>query len=137
MHNTALQRVDHSATAHGTVAHVCFLEPDVVDYALRIPSELKLHDNIEKWILCEAMDGELPERILKRKKTKFWKGAGVGELIADYANKTITEADFSSERKLKNGWLTNSKEELLYYRVFKEHFGELKDLSWMGRTKSI
>lgn len=137
LHNTALQRVDRSAAAHGTVAHVCFLDPDVVDYALRIPSELKLHDNIEKWILREAMDGELPEKILNRKKAKFWKGAGVGELIADYANKTITEADFSSERKLKNGWLTNSKEELLYYRVFKEHFGELKDLSWMGRTKSI
>ena len=29
----------------------------------------------------------------------------------------------------------NSKEELMYYRIFKNHFGDLEDLSWVGRTK--
>jgi uncharacterized protein YebE (UPF0316 family) len=29
----------------------------------------------------------------------------------------------------------NSKEELLYYNIFREHFGEFVDLRWMGRTK--
>jgi hypothetical protein len=24
---------------------------------------------------------------------------------------------------------------LMYYRIFKEHFGELAQLDWMGRTK--
>jgi hypothetical protein len=24
----------------------------------------------------------------------------------------------------------------MYYRIFREHFGELKDLSWMGRHTS-
>jgi len=56
LHNTALQRVDRSASAHGTVAHVCFLDPEVVDYALRIPIEYKLRDNVEKWILRIALD---------------------------------------------------------------------------------
>jgi hypothetical protein len=31
----------------------------------------------------------------------------------------------------------NTKEELLYYRLFREHFGEAGDLAWMGRTKGI
>jgi len=137
LHNTALQRVDRSASAHGTVAHVCFLDPEVVDYALRIPIEYKLRDNVEKWILRIALDGKLPEKILNRKKSKFWKGAGVGELMSDYAESTITDYDFSRERILKNGWKINSKEELLYYRIFREHFGELDNLSWMGRTKGI
>jgi asparagine synthase (glutamine-hydrolysing) len=59
----------------------------------------------------------------------------VTELISDYAEKEITDEDFQRERKLKNGWVLNSKEELLYYRYFKEHFGEMENLLWMGRTK--
>lgn len=137
LHNTALQRVDRSASAHGTVAHVCFLDPEVVDYALRIPVEYKLRDNVEKWILRVALDGKLPEKVLNRKKSKFWEGAGVGELMSDYADSSITDDDFRRERILKNGWKINSKEELLYYRIFREQFGELDNLSWMGRTKGI
>ena len=135
LHNTALQRVDRSASAHGTVAHVGILDPDVVDYALRIPVEYKLRDGVEKWIFRQAMDGELPERVLNRKKAKFWEGAGVGEQLAGYANEHISDADFARERTLPNGWTINTKEELMYYRIFREHFGELEDLSWMGRTK--
>jgi asparagine synthase (glutamine-hydrolysing) len=135
LHNTALQRVDRSASAYGTVAHVCFLDTDVVNYALRIPHEMKLHENVEKWILRVAMNGELPEKILNRKKVKFWKGAGVKDLMLDYANNRITDDDFRHERNMKNGWIINSKEELMYYRIFKEHFGKLEDLSWMGRTR--
>ena len=137
LHNTALQRVDRSASAHGTVAHVCFLDPEVVDYALRIPAEYKIRDNVEKWILRVAFDGMLPEQVLNRKKSKFWEGAGVGELISDYADSMITDHDFRRERILKNGWIINSKEELFYYRIFREQFGELENLSWMGRTKGV
>ena len=135
LHNTALQRVDRSSTAHGTVAHVGFLDPHIVDYALRIPVEYKLREDVEKWILRRAMDGRLPERVLARAKAKFWEGAGVLELISDYAEKKITDGDFSRERTLPNGWVINTKEELMYYRIFREHFGELDDLTWMGRTK--
>jgi len=137
LHNTALQRVDRSASAHGTVAHVCFLDPEVVDYALRIPAEFKLRDNVEKWILRVAFDGMLPEQVLNRKKSKFWEGAGVGELMSDYADSTITDDDFRRERILRNGWIINSKEELFYYRIFREQFSELDNFSWMGRTKGI
>lgn len=135
LHNTALQRVDRSASAHGTVAHVGFLDPEVVDYAMQIPVEYKMFGDTEKWILRRAMDEELPESILDRDKAKFWEGAGVVNKIAEYADMNITDQDFNRERKLKNGWVLNSKEELLYYRYFKDHFGELEDLSWMGRSK--
>jgi hypothetical protein len=42
LHNTALQRVDRSAGAHGLVAHVPFLDPEVTEYAQLIPADLKL-----------------------------------------------------------------------------------------------
>jgi asparagine synthase (glutamine-hydrolysing) len=81
------------------------------------------------------MDGYLPERVLNRPKAKFWEGAGVKEIISTYADEKISSNDFRIERKLKNGWILNTKEELLYYRIFRDHFGPDPDLEWMGRTE--
>ena len=80
------------------VAHVAFLDPDVVDYALRIPSAYKLRDGVEKWILRQAMNGALPDRILNRTKSKFWEGAGVEDLLAQYAEEHVSTADFEQEQ---------------------------------------
>jgi len=135
LHNTALQRVDRCASAHGLIVHVSFLDPEVLDYALRIPHRFKIQDGVEKWILRQAGSGKLPDSILNRPKAKFWDGAGVGELLAQNAEIRISTADFEREKLLPNGWTLNSKEELMYYRIFREHFGEFKNLSWMGRTK--
>ncbi|MCU0485372.1 MAG: asparagine synthase-related protein [Anaerolineales bacterium] len=137
LHNTALQRVDRSAGAHGMVAHVGFLDPEVVEYAMRIPVDLKLHEGVEKWILRRAIADLLPESVTNRPKAKFWEGAGVQDYLALRAEQKISDADFASERTLPNGCTLNSKEELLYYRIFRERFGELEDLKWMGRTKGF
>ena len=135
LHNTALQRVDRCSSAFGVVAHVAFLDPDVVDYALKIPASLKLRNGVEKWILREAMRGSLPDSILQRLKAKFWEGAGVEDFLAQHAEQKISDGEFERERELSDGSRLNTKEELFYYRIFREHFGEFDDLSWMGRTK--
>lgn len=135
LHNTALQRVDRSASAHGLVAQLPFANPEVVEYALKIPVEFKIKNGIEKWILRKAFEGMLPESILNRTKAKFWEGAGIGEKILQYAEKQISDSEFENEYRLKNGWELISKEELFYYRIFREKFGEIQNLSWMGRTK--
>jgi len=135
LHNTALQRVDRCATAFGLTAHVIFADPQLFEYAMRIPVNLKIKDGTEKWILRKAMEELLPETILQRPKAKFWEGAGVKSMISDYAATQITDADFKDERNLTNGWTLNTKEELYYYRIFKDHFGDLDNIDWMGRTK--
>ncbi|MBI5953490.1 MAG: asparagine synthase [Chloroflexi bacterium] len=135
LHNTALQRVDRCSSAFGTVAHVGFLDDGVVDYAFQIPASLKLRNGVEKWILREAMKGVLPDSVLWRPKAKFWQGAGVEDFLARHAEGQISDADFKRERNLPNGVQLNTKEELFYYRIFRERFGEFDDLSWMGRTK--
>jgi asparagine synthase (glutamine-hydrolysing) len=135
LHNTALQRVDRCAYAHNTIAHVPFLDPAVVNFALQIPPELKLNDGVEKWILRKAMLGWLPKSVLLRKKSKFWQGAGVSQVLTNYADKQIADSEFLQERYLPNNWLLYSKEELLYYRIFRNLFGDIPNLSWMGRTK--
>jgi len=135
LHNTALQRVDRCSSAFGTVAHVPFLDPVVVEYALKIPASLKRRDGIDKWILRQAVMDALPASVTMRPKSKFWQGAGIEDLLARHAEGRISNADFKRERVLPHGESLNTKEELLYYRIFREHFGEFDDLSWMGRTK--
>lgn len=140
LHNTALQRVDRSAAAFGTEAYVGFLAPPVVKLAVRIPVEYKLYQKadeepVEKWILRKAVEDLLPEDVLWRPKVKFWEGAGVEDQIAAYAEAQISDADFRNERRLPDGSYLNTKEELFYYRIFKEHFGSLTDLDFVGRTK--
>jgi asparagine synthase (glutamine-hydrolysing) len=135
LHNTALQRVDRSAAAGGIAPYVAFLDPDVVLYALRIPAQFKIRNGVEKWILRQAMADALPEEVLNRPKAKFWQGAGVQDLLDAYANDHISDREFTLERRLPNGWELNTKEELLYYRTFRDIFGPLEELEWMGRTK--
>ncbi len=135
LHNTALQRVDRCASAHGTVPRLGFLDPSVVDFALRIPAEYKLNKGIEKWILRYAVKDLLPPQVLNRTKAKFWEGGGILNILENYANENVTDSDFSRDRRLANGWQLNTKEELLYYRIFKEQFGTVYDIPWMGRTK--
>lgn len=135
LHNTALQRVDRSASSFGTTAHLIFTDPEVIEFAMGIPIELKIKNEMEKWILRKAMTNMLPESVLNRTKSKFWEGAGIGTLLWDHAARNITDSDFLKERNLANGWTLNTKEELLFYRIFKEHFGELQQLDWMGRSK--
>lgn len=139
LHNTAFQRVDRCAMAHGLVPCFPFVDMDVVEYAFRIPPQYKLYQQsgrrIEKWILRRVMEGKIPDSILWRPKTKFWQGTGVQELLHQYAEEHISDGDFARERLLPNGWTLTSKEELLYYRVFREYFGRASNLAWMGRTE--
>src|SRR5690606_7316136 len=107
LHNTALQRVDRSASAHELVAHVPFLDTEVVRYAMTIPSEMKIRRNgslVEKWVLRKAGEDVLPDDVLWRTKSKFWQGAGVGDLLAQHAEASIADDEFRRERHLANGW---------------------------------
>ncbi len=138
LHNTALQRVDRCSAGHGLVARTAYLDRDVLDYALRIPPEMKLQTNgsvVEKWILRRALDGMLPEEVLTRTKSKFWEGAGVKDLLEAHAEEAICDAEFESERTLDDGTILNTKEELFYYRIFRDVFGDNVDPSLVGRTK--
>jgi asparagine synthase (glutamine-hydrolysing) len=137
LHNTALQRVDRCSASHGLVARTAFLDRAVVEYALRIPPQLKIVENghtTEKWILRAALDGLIPGPILWRPKAKFWEGAGVGEQLAAHAEERISDGEFEAERRLP-GLTLNTKEELLYYRLFRDAFGDSVDPQVVGRTK--
>lgn len=137
LHNTALQRVDRCSGAFGTTAITPFLDEEVVNLAIRIPGKYKIFGETEKWILRSAFLNDLPYNVIMRPKSKFWEGSGMGVHLLGYAENIISDTEFSFEKNIKCGWELSSKEELLYYRIFTEYFGEQDDLNWTGRTKKV
>ncbi|MBU1662624.1 MAG: asparagine synthetase B [Chloroflexi bacterium] len=139
LHNTALQRVDRSASAHSTGVGMPFLNPDVVRYALAIPARWKIRgpQEMEKWPLRQGLADTLPDEVIWRDKSKFWEGSGSGETLTNFAETAVSDEEFNAERGLGDGDQLRSKEELMYYRIFKQHFGESVPLTEIGRTAHI
>lgn len=65
---TELQRVDRTSMRYGVEMRVPFLDPAVVELAMRIPGTLKVRDGIEKWVVRQAFSADLPDYVIKRPK---------------------------------------------------------------------
>jgi asparagine synthase (glutamine-hydrolysing) len=66
-----LPKVDAMSMASSLEARVPYLDNEVIDLALAIPSSLKLRGGTRKWILRKAFEGRLPKQILQRGKEGF------------------------------------------------------------------
>lgn len=70
-----LMKVDRMTMAHSLEARVPLLDHKIVEYAFKIPADLKLHHSTEgtttKFILKKAMEKHLPKDIIYRKKQGF------------------------------------------------------------------
>ena len=140
LHNTNLQRADRMSMAHGLEARVPFLDQEFVDFSLALPASWKMHgdDRAEKELLRKACKDVIPEDILNRPKKKFSDGAGSIDMLGEYANRKICDEEFVKHRNVRKGFTLRSKEELYYYQIFKDIFGESLDvLHEVGRTRSV
>lgn len=84
-----------------------------------------------------ALVDELPEQVIWRGKSKFWQGSGTGEQLSQYAEHLVSDEDFQNHKDIGEGNQLNSKEEYLYYQIFKDCFGCKIPLNEVGRTKHI
>ncbi|HEX8757588.1 MAG TPA: asparagine synthase (glutamine-hydrolyzing) [Steroidobacteraceae bacterium] len=66
-----LAKVDAMSMATSLEARVPYLDNEVVDLALAIPSRLKVRGGVRKWILKRAFAGSLPPAVLARGKEGF------------------------------------------------------------------
>jgi asparagine synthase (glutamine-hydrolysing) len=141
LHNTNLQRADRMSMAFGLEARVPFLDVKSVSVALSFPPAWKLHNGrVPKHLLRQAFINDLPENIVNRPKQKFSKGAGSSDLIAEIANREISDSEFASEgRRLKNDWkyLLKNKEALYYYKTIREHYEDFFLFNTMGHSRSL
>lgn len=79
--HTELQRVDRTSMSNGVEARVPFLDPTMLDLAMRIPQELKRRDGYEKWIVRHAFADILPRYVAARHKNPMSHSSGLHERI--------------------------------------------------------
>jgi asparagine synthase (glutamine-hydrolysing) len=68
---SVLTKVDRASMAHGLEVRPPMLDNEVVDWALRLPSSLKLDRGRSKYLLKLAARGHLPDSIVSRPKKGF------------------------------------------------------------------
>ncbi len=79
LHRTELQRVDRISMGNGVEARVPYLDPAVVELAMRLPLGLKVRDGEEKWIMRQAFADLLPGYVLRRPKNPMSHSSGLHE----------------------------------------------------------
>src|SRR5918997_1031469 len=122
LHNLNLQRCDRVTMAHAVEARVPFLDREVIEWALRVPASAKLSPpgQPEKKLLREAFDGWLPDELLWREKAEFGDGSGARDVLSSAVEATVSDEEFEAERGAVDPPL-RTKEEVAYYRVWREH----------------
>ena len=136
LHNTNLQRTDRMSMAHSIEARVPFLDASFIDFVSTLPmDEIRAQEGrMEKWLLRKAFESDLPEQIVWRRKQKFSEGAGSVGVMNELAQDRISDEEFTTAKASARVPL-RSKEELLYYRLYAEHFGEPSTDDLVGRTE--
>jgi asparagine synthase (glutamine-hydrolysing) len=134
LHNLNLQRCDRVTMAHGLEARVPFLDRDVINHALRLPASWKLtcEGQPEKRLLREAFEGWLPHDFLWRGKAQFGDGSGAASVLTQPFTDSITEAELELERHDTHPAL-RTREELAYFRIFREQLGGVRPERTVGR----
>jgi asparagine synthase (glutamine-hydrolysing) len=99
--------------------------------------KLRGEEQTEKWILRRVAEEILPEDIVWRRKVKFAIGSGLGDRLARFAEEQISDDEFHRECRAAEGVELRSKEELYYYRIFREQYPAEKLLPLIGRSRSV
>lgn len=66
-----LMKVDRTTMQHGLEARTPFLDPGLLNFAMRVPPELKLKNKTQKYILKKAVEDIVPSKIINRQKDAF------------------------------------------------------------------
>lgn len=123
MRFSGLQRLDRMTAYQGTLVRMPFLDPGVIKTAVRVPSRLKIdpETETEKWIVRLAFEDLLPREVVFRAKSRFSEGAGSSEVMDRLAGSTISDQEYREQTEEASGNI-KSKEELLYYRLYRRFY---------------
>ena len=94
-----LMRVDKVTMANSIESRVPFLDEDVVEFALALPSSMKLRNGVAKYALKKAAEGLLPDEIIYRKKHGFCGSATsmLNPTLAAYARDVVMHSPLIRE----------------------------------------
>jgi asparagine synthase (glutamine-hydrolysing) len=139
LHNNASLRLDRMNHCNSIRVVAPLISGELFRYMLAIPPEYKQKpdgdEKIEKWIFRKAFEPFLPEIITRRLKQEFSQGSGSAALLPDYFETSISD-DELAETQAKYP-LVRSKEELYYFQLFTDNFGDGPALDTVGQWISL
>lgn len=97
MAHTLLRDTDAMSMAHSLEVRVPLIDHKLVEFAVRIPARLKLHNGQGKWILLKALRDVLPDEVLARPKQGFempmaaWMRADLRDVLEDVFSRESAE----------------------------------------------
>lgn len=120
LQDDGLVKMDRASTANSLEVRSPFLDPDVVEFAAKLPHTFKLNKFKSKYILKKAATRRLPSRIINRTKKGF------GMPIAKWINGELKPfvLDTLSSSKLKKQHIFNY---IFIEKLLNEHFSKKKD----------
>ncbi len=135
-----LVKVDRAAMANSLETRVPFLDHRVVEFAWRIPMNLKLRDGKSKWLLRQVLYNYVPSNLIERPKMGF--GVPLESWLRgplkDWADELLSEQALNKHGLLKthqirSAWQAHLKGErswhyrlwdvLMFQSWYQEYFG--------------
>lgn len=109
-----LAKVDRATMAVSLEARVPYLDPNVIEFAWRVPLEMKIRNGQGKWLLRKLLSRYVPEALFNRPKMGF------GVPIDSWLRGTLCEwaNDLLDRRKLDEQGLIDSD---MVSRIWQEH----------------
>jgi asparagine synthase (glutamine-hydrolysing) len=131
--------VDRLSNAYGVNVRLPMLDEELIDFALKIPTDKKVRSekNITKYILRKLAAKYLPDDIAWRIKEKFWEGSGITDRLTEKIESFISDEEFAENRVLEKGFRLRNKEELYYYKIFREYFPDIEIDDVLSFTKDF
>ncbi len=112
LHGDLLPKVDRTTMAHGLEGRSPFLDQYVMEYAARLPLEIKFKNGILKYHLKQVLKDLLPHNILWRKKQGF--GVPIGEWFKDELFDFTRDILFSEQARSRGFFNMPYVEKMLY-----------------------
>lgn len=139
LHNNAALRLDRMNQCHSVRVVAPLISGELLDYALALAPELKIRkegeQRIEKWALRKAFEDYLPSEVAWRLKKEFSQGSGSADVLPGHFEKTVSDKALAAAREKYP--MVRSKEELHYFQLFVDRFGDGSAVATVGQWVSL
>jgi asparagine synthase (glutamine-hydrolysing) len=139
LHSNASLRLDRMNHCNGVRVVAPLISGELLRYAMTLPPEYKQRpDNgykIEKWIFRKAFAPLLPDEVAWRIKQEFSQGSGSADVLPAHFEKQTSDEELAQARSRYP--MIRSKEELSYFNIFVENFGDGQAVDTVGQWVSL